>query len=176
MSVIWTEDELRFKARFDYLKPRAIVDLKTFANTMNKPIDAAIYSAMASGKYHIQASFYLRAAEQAKRLCLRADHCEETVFFDDKSFLPAFKHFCQEFGQCEEHGFYFVFQQKGIAPLARGKKYERGLVHGAAEAAIEQAIQRYKDCIAKYGSEPWVDDAQIDSLYDEHYPPWTCDI
>ena len=63
---MWTENDIRFKARFDYLKPKAIVDLKTFGNFMNKPIDSAIYSAMASGKYHIQAAFYMRAFQAAR--------------------------------------------------------------------------------------------------------------
>ena len=162
VSVIWTEEGVRFKARFDYLKPRAIVDLKTFANFMNKPIDGAIYSSMASGKYHIQAAFYLRAAEMAKR-------------------LPEW-HGCQldfrlNFRECAEHDFFFVFQAKGPAPLARLKKFTRGSLWSCGEVAIDEAIRRYKACMEHYGPDvPWLDDAQPEDLDDSLMPVYATEL
>src|SRR5689334_7216613 len=68
VTIVWHEDGIRFKARVDYLRPKAMIDLKTFANQLGKPVESAIIYAMASGKYHIQAAFYMRAIEAAKRL------------------------------------------------------------------------------------------------------------
>jgi hypothetical protein len=162
VSVIWEEDGIRMKARFDYLKPKAIIDLKTFANMMSKPIDRAIYGAMASGKYHIQAAFYLKAAQVARDLPVMDTE------------IPA--EFLLEFSACEEHGFYHIFQQKGIAPLARGFKFPRGMVYGAGVAAIEDAKQRYKECLAKFGADPWLDDRDIETFEDSQFPVYITDL
>lgn len=161
VSVVWTEGDVRMKARFDYLKPKAVIDLKTFGNYQNKPVDAAIYAAMASGKYHIQAAFYLRAVEMAKRL-------PEWHGIDAG--------FRQRVFECEAHDFFFVFQQKGIAPLARAKKFTLGGIYGAGCAAIEDAIQRFKHYREKYGEDPWVDDAPIDDFEDLLFPAYTTEL
>jgi hypothetical protein len=164
VTVIWTEDGLRFKSRFDYLKPRAIIDLKTFGNFMNKPVDSAIYSAMASGKYHIQAAFYLRAVKAAQA------QAKPTDFPGKDEWLLAFT-------ECEAHDFYFCFQQKGVAPLARAKKFTRGSLWSCGEVAIEEAIRRFKFYMAKHGeTEPWVDDAGIEDLDDSLMPVYATEL
>lgn len=162
VTIIWQEDGVRFKARIDYLKPRAFSDLKTFENFMNKPIDSAIYSAMASRKYHIQFSFYMRAIEKAKELAV----------IDEG---PA-NEWLAEFRASEPHGCYAVFQQKGIAPLARGKKFLRGSVWACGEAAIEEAIRRYKDFSARFGALPWIDDTAIDEFVDLQFPAFAVEL
>jgi PDDEXK-like domain of unknown function (DUF3799) len=164
VSVIWTEDGVRFKARFDYLKPRAVIDLKTFANPLNKPIDSAIYSAMASGKYHIQAAFYLRAVKAAQSAARPKD------FTGEDKWLEAFT-------DCKEHDFFFVFQAKGIAPLARGKKFNRGSLWSCGEVAIEEAVRRYKECMATFGPDiPWIDSTEIDEFDDSLFPTYTTEL
>lgn len=164
VSVIWTEDGVRFKARFDYLKPRALIDLKTFGNFLNKPIDSAIYSAMASGKYHIQASFYLRAVKVAQAAAAPVD------FDGDPKWLRAFT-------DCKEHDFFFIFQAKGVAPLARGKKFNRGSLWSCGEVAIDEAIRRYKFCMETFGPDtPWVDNIPIDEFDDSLFPAYTTEL
>jgi hypothetical protein len=61
VSVFWEEDGVRLKARFDYLKPRTVVDLKGFANQRERPADVAIRLAIAEYRYDVQASHYLDA-------------------------------------------------------------------------------------------------------------------
>lgn len=163
VSVIWTESDIRFKTRFDYLKPKAITDLKTFANFMNKPVDAAIYSAMANGKYHIQAAFYLRAFAAARALSKPVD------YRGDDQWLS-------RFADCDEPGFYFVFQQKGIAPLARCKKFTRGSLWSCGEVAIEEAIGRFRTYREKYGGLPWIDQTPIEDFDDSLFPAYTTDL
>ncbi len=165
VSVVWEEEGLPMKARFDYLKPRAIIDLKTFENRMNKPIDKAIYYAMASAKYHIQAAFYSMAFRKAQELIV-AGLCDD----------PPPLEWGADLVQCEEHGFYFVFQQKGIAPVARGKKLPRGLVFGAGVAAIHDGIEAYRRCLKKFGTDPWIDDAEIDAFEDDQMPAFAMEL
>ncbi len=59
VSVFWTDPEtkLPLKCRIDYLKPKVIVEYKTFNNAYGKSVDRAIFGAIAGGKYQIQAVF-----------------------------------------------------------------------------------------------------------------------
>jgi hypothetical protein len=168
VTVIWTEDGIRFKARFDYLKPKAIVDLKTFANFLNKPIDSAIYSAMASGKYHIQAAFYMRAFQKARAFCTADHNGAYGLFWDD---APSNDNWYAELASCEEPGFYFVFQQKGPA-----KKFLRGSMWSCGEAAIEEAIKRFRENMERFGELPWVDTAGIEEFSDDQFPAYSTEL
>jgi hypothetical protein len=56
--VFWVEDGAPLKARFDYLKPRTIVDLKRFRNLRERPVDVAIRLAIAEYRYDVQAPHY----------------------------------------------------------------------------------------------------------------------
>jgi hypothetical protein len=161
LTIIWTRDGVRFKARPDYVKPRAFTDLKTFANFLNKPIDAAIYSAMASGKIHIQLCFYMRALEAARTLPIFGK--------PDPAWM-------KDFLACEQHGCYVLFQAKGIAPLARAKKFSRGSVWGCGEAAIEQAIRRFREYSERFGDLPWIDDEPIRELEDLQFPAYAVEL
>ncbi len=70
VSIFWTDAAtgIPCKARLDYLKPQAVVDLKTFTNQFGMPIRRAIARQMANYRYHIQARWYLDAAKQADGL------------------------------------------------------------------------------------------------------------
>lgn len=104
VSIFWTDPEygIPMKARLDYLKRAAVVDLKTFENVNGMPIDKAIARTVANYKYHIQAKLYLEAVRQAKRLIR-----EGKVFGEvEPAFLDALQ-------KSDGHTFMFVFQQKG---------------------------------------------------------------
>lgn len=68
VTVVWTEGERRFKARFDKIHPAASVDLKTSARLNKRPDKLwAIKSEIVSYGYYIQAAHYHMA-----RLAMRA--------------------------------------------------------------------------------------------------------
>jgi hypothetical protein len=118
VSVFWTDAQtgVPCKARFDYLKPRAIVDLKSYENVIGLPVRKAMARCVANYRYHIQAALYLEGARSAGRLI-----AEGRVFGDvDPGFMRAFV-------DAPERHFLFVFQQKGPAPLARGMVLAPGL-------------------------------------------------
>lgn len=166
VSVIWQDQGIFFKSRFDYLKPRAISDLKTFENMMGKPVDKAIYYAMASQKYHIQSSFYM---EHAARKAVEFAQKGRVFGFATKGFLTLLS-------QAEQHDFYFLFQQKGIAPVARGFKFPRDMMFGCGMQAIEDAIKKYKDCLSVYGESPWVDPEPIQNFEDSQFPVFATEL
>lgn len=186
VTLIWTQEiwiegngvparreVVRFKCRYDYLKPAAIIDLKTFSNIQEKSIDDAIYGAIASKKYHIQASFYLDSVPMLK------DAIKEGRIFSTVGYLEDRGHTRETLGgwlsdllETQEHDFYFVFQQKGAAPLARCKKFTRGQIYRMACVQISDAISRFIQYRATYGNDYWVDQSEIEDLDDLLFPSY----
>jgi hypothetical protein len=168
VTIIWKSRmyDVLYKARLDYLKVRMITDLKTFTNTYDTSVERAIYKTMASRKYHIQAAHYLEAVDNAIELAR-----DGFVFGDhDPEFINNLK-------LSGDHKFVFIFQQKGIAPLARGHIFERGSsMHGAGVAAIDDATKQFMMCMDKYGIDPWVDDTPIKSLEDGLFPVYAMEL
>lgn len=159
LTAVWTDEEFGVpcKARIDYLKARALVDLKTFSNPLGKSIDAAIYNAIASRKYYVQAAHYLEAP--LKRLVK-----EGRVFGEgDRDMLAKVE---------DDPQWVFVFQQTGIAPLARGKVFPAGMVRDIGRQTARMAKEAYATCIKKFGNDPWIDDQPIAALDDTGFPAW----
>lgn len=146
VSIFWHDEEndLPCKCRVDYLKPRATVDLKSFSNPLSRPIDRVLYSAMANQRYHIQAAHYMEGVKKAT-----------------------------EAGWIEgdpERTFLFVFQKTGRVPIARGRVFERGSMHQIAEVQIQQAKDLYKQYLARFGTDRWVDMTEIEAFDDTGFP------
>ena len=164
VSIFWVDEEtgVPMKSRLDYLKVRAIIDLKTVGNAQGKPFDRAVYYAMASYKYHVQAGVYLEAVEAAKRLIRAGDMTAVNGAVDAK--------WLQQFVSANEHSFVFCFQQTGIAPVARGYQLQRGSVLQIADLQIRQARETYKRCVETFGDSPWVDVTPIQPFDDLGFP------
>ena len=166
VSIFWHDREtgVPMKARMDYLKPRAIVDLKTFENMMQMPVNRAIARAVANQKYHIQAALYLQGAREARSLIRQGRIFGEA----DKAFLGALE-------GAEEQTFLFVFQQKGIAPLARGKVLAECLTLDLGRHEIAQAKAVFARCWQTYGTDPWLDIAEVETFDSTEFPAFIAD-
>ena len=166
VSILWTDEAtgVPMKTRLDYLKPRAICELKTFSNPLGKPIDKAITSAIANYRYHIQAAVNLIGVEYAKGF-LRAG-------FD----YGEYNGLCHALLESDDMNYLFIFQKTGPAPLARGKEWPTGmLTHRMAVQQVEDMQRVFKDAREQFGDGPWLDIAPIESLSDEDLPPWIGD-
>ena len=167
VSIMWTDKEtgVRMKTRIDYLKPRAICELKTFSNPLNKPIDKAITSAIANYRYHLQAAVNLTGLEYG------------LGFIRDGRMHGKYGHqLCDEMMSIDDIHYLFVFQKTGPAPLARGKEWPTGmLTHRMALQQVEQMQQLFADALESFGTGQWLDVAPIESLSDEDLPPWIGD-
>lgn len=161
VTICWYDAEtgVPMKIRIDYLKPRAMVDLKTFANKRGMSIDRAIAFAMAERKYHIQAAVYTEGVLQLPRL-IRAGHVAGTV---SAEFLDAVS-------TATDQQFMFVFQQKGIAPLAKGKILPRNLTFDIGVTAMREGQRRFLECLKHFGTDPWIDNSGIDVFDDSDFP------
>lgn len=167
VSVFWYDREtgVPMKARYDYLKPRAIIDLKTFSNPLMKPVDRAVATAMASGKYHVQMAVYLEGAAQSPRLIAGGEVNGEV----SDEFLNAV-------AAVPDKRFLFVFQQTGVAPVARGYELPRGLVYDCGVMAMRAAQIRFRECFAAFGSDPWIDTQGITAFDDAGFPAYMTEI
>lgn len=161
LTVVWQDEEtgVLCKARFDYVKPRAAIELKTFGNPLGKSIDAAIYGAIASRGYFVSAAHYLDAWPHMLRFVR-----EGRIFGEASDVLAKLQ---------PDPQYVFVFQQTGVAPLARGKIFPRGMVYDIGKIAVRDARQTFKDCVDLYGNDPWIDSQPISQLDDSEFPAWT---
>jgi SAP domain len=168
VTIIWTADDIRRRARLDYLKPAALSDLKSFANKFGKPVSEAIISSFAYAKHHIQAEYYTDAARAAVGF---AKDGKITVHSGD---APTKEWISLLASQQGDHKFFFVFQKTDGAPVARHLTFECPGMRGAARRQIEEAVATYKQCLEFFGDDgtPWVDMTGLEDFSDEDFPPW----
>ena len=177
VSIFWidTETGIRMKARVDYLKVRAAVDLKTFANQMSVPLEIAVGRAVANYRYHIQGVVYCEAVERAKEM-YRAQGAA-SVFGEspEKAWLDAF-------AEPKPHAFVFVFLESGNVPNAVVREFRQTETYAQMGASTNNywsagfsgyrlALDQYKRCTDHYEPGlPWVDPQPMRPFVDEDFP------
>jgi hypothetical protein len=163
ISCFWTDAAtgVKLKARYDYLKVTAVVDLKTFANQNSRPIDRAIYAAMANNRYHIQAAHYLDSVEFAREFARTGEISGEP----DPAWLA-------KFAAGGDPTFLFIWQQTGLAPVAIGRTFPRTSMYQIGQRDVREYIELFASCVERFGSDPWIHDAPIEALDDALYPAY----
>lgn len=165
VSVFWQMDGIRLKARFDYLKVKQVVDLKSFRNVNGAPVERVIASSIASYRYDVQAAHYLMARHRLR------DHIGTGALYGPvpaRDWLDALA--------CEtqfEH--WLVFYQAEGAPIVLKRRFRPETpVVTSAEADIARALQAYRDHADRYGSQMWpYQDALLDPDVDfDMLPKW----
>lgn len=156
VSIFWTDEAgIPMKARLDYLKRQAVVDLKTFSNPFGKPIDRAVAYAIASYKYHIQVAVYMEAVKYAK---------------SGLEWHGAADDFRDKFAKADDPEFLFVFQQTGVAPVARGYVFPKHLSYDCGQIEVRNAKNQFAQYVGAFGKTPWVDMTDIRTLDDTEFP------
>lgn len=160
------------KARVDYLKLKAAVDLKTVANQRGMSMERAIAQEVAGYKYTIQPSFYVEGIQAVKKLV------REQGRMAIHGAGPAVVDWAVKWSQEEaEPEWLWVFQQKGDAPITRGVFYP---LQGSTRAVVDQIVlkqkERFKQFSTTFGTDPWLDVAPIYDMADEDLPPWATEI
>ena len=157
VSIFKTIDGVRRKARIDYLKTVGVVDLKTYSNSYGARADTAMHVACAKGRHDVQAAWYLDLVEHAKKL----------PFFN----FNADAEWEERFRKSKQHPYYIVYQESGLVPIARGKHMSRKLnTFKVAQTQCETAVQTYRDCLERFGDDPWIVPEPITNFEDEAFP------
>lgn len=167
VSIFWRDETVgvNCKARLDYLKARAVVDLKTLTPMPGMPLSRAVALEFARRHYSVQAAFYLEAASKVSGFIKEG-------LSDGKS--PDYDPTAKALSADHPKGFLFVFQVKGVAPAALGRTLPPQLIAmQAAQAEIDSMKQTYRACLEKFGNDPWVEDTAIEAFADEDFPSWS---
>lgn len=151
------------KARLDYLKPKAIVDLKTLANMQGKPLPVAVAREFGARRYFSQGAFYVEAATQVAGFIndgMVSGHCDSLLL--------------EKLAAGHDKTLLMVFQVKGVAPVAIGRTLPaQSLTFQIAQTEIETLKQTYRTCLETYGTQPWVSPSVIEAFSDEEIPAWS---
>jgi hypothetical protein len=163
VSVFWTADGMRFKARFDYLKMNAITDLKSLSNPYGKEFERACRDAIGGYDYLVSAEHYSEGRRQMKRL-----------FDAGAVFGDVDREWVGKVAANEVFAFVFVFWQKDGAPISHGIKLSPGNpLFGHARNLITRAIDNYNLFMAEFGATAaWVPSTELKELDETDLPVW----
>jgi hypothetical protein len=163
------------KMRADYLKVRSIIDLKTVANQKEMSFERAITSELASRKYGLQPSVYGEGAAAVRQLVREHGASAVHVLSGDVEEATAWALKWAQHREPDE--FFFIFQQKGIAPITRGLRWPRmGTTKMIFDDIVKAQKRRFREFNQSYGVDPWLDLKPVYDLADEDLPPYATDI
>lgn len=193
VSVFWTDElGVRWKARFDYLKPRHVIDLKTFENSARKELDRCIHDAIAYNRYYIQARVYWTAAELIRTGGLPIKKIQNQA---QKDLIEAIR------ASADPFEYWWIFQEKRGVPnvLARQMRMTREVhPHYLAQAPddesrkllerklarpsriwekatieVEHCRRLYLQCMEIWGTEkPWGPMVPVSDISDDAFSPY----
>lgn len=178
VSIFW-RDELGvpMKARMDYLKPKTILDLKTFANIMSKETLSAVANEVARNRYFIQPIVYRRGLRAVK--ALYSEHGASVV--RDATEVPEGLH---QALTAEQERFHFIFVQTGGVPNVVIREFAEFETYAGlsatqngywyrGEVEMRRGIELYRKCMAQFKEgEPWITDFGRTAFKDESFPIW----
>lgn len=164
VSVFWERDGIRRKARFDYLKTRAIVDLKSDANRNQQDFVTACRNSIGRYRYDIQAAHYSEARAQVRAFveqgAISGDH--------DSTWLS-------NVADQEAWAFVWIFYQSEGAPLTWGTTLSPGNgIFDFAKASLAKAEENYSAFKARFGlDQPWVLTEPLEEIDLNDLPAWS---
>lgn len=163
VSVFWRDGDVPKKARFDYLKLRAITDLKSIRNAREIDFIEACRRRFADGRYDIQAAHYCDGRKAMQSLVAAG-----MVYGDgDREWLV-------RAAAVEAFAFVFVFWQAEDAPITWSMQLSPGnpILDGGRHS-IAAAIDRYRSFHERFGTDQaWVLADPIQELDQSELPTW----
>lgn len=172
VSLFWVRDDgVPMKCRFDYLNT-SIVDLKSFANIMDKDIESAVYYEITRNRYHIQAEVYRDGLRAMKALYRRdGPAIVKTGTVSPEWLAEVMNH--------EQTRFFFAFIMTGWIPeFAVVEWQQREGTGGSPNLYWEKGhdsyavgVERWRWGMETFGpSVPWVTDRGLTALRDDRFP------
>lgn len=172
VSIFWIDGDtgVPMKCRLDYLKAKAVIDQKNFANLNDAPPEIAFVNrSLIQYRYDVQAVIYLHGLKQA-------------IAMPDSALRgPVDMDWWRQVQACEDHAFFFVAIQSGPVPNVVVKQFvrhypangERMDYFVGAWRSYRRAVETFADCLKRFGTDrPWIDHGQRQVLHDEDLPLW----
>lgn len=165
VSVVWYCEKtgVLCRARFDYLKPKVITDLKTLQPRDDQPLEMSIGKEIGHRKYYIQAAYYLEAASKIAGF-IKAG----------KVYGKAPDGLLEQLAKNHKKEWLWIFQLKGPAPVAKGRLLRsESHVLQLGQIEVDNAKHLFRHCLDKYGAEPWVAPEPIIAMDEANIPAWS---
>jgi hypothetical protein len=179
VSIFWhcRKTGVPMKARLDWLKLNAVVDLKTFSNASGMPVNKAIIRAIANYNYNLQQVIYEEAVMEARAM-LRDCTGHVTVMGGyGHAEAEEIADWCHRWSQITAAPrFIFIFQQSGIAPVTRVFQMPQGEIWKASHRMGEELKRLWAECATTYGCDPWIDNQPMTEIEDEMIPLWATEM
>jgi hypothetical protein len=180
VSVFWTEMvdgvAIRQKCRFDYLKPRASVDLKTIRPTFGRSFEVECRRSIANWRYDLQAEHY-RAGRVAFAEHWRAGRVFGPTPYDPDE-NPALEAWGSACAQTETFAFVFVFLSSDAAPITWACALSSGVsgmnpILALAGLDRERALAAYARCSKQFeAGQPWLEYQPLEEIDINDLPAW----
>lgn len=163
------ETGVLLKARMDYVKPAATIDLKTFANSRGKPIDRVVNDAIYYEGYNLQCAHYHHVRELVR---------QQLASGEIRTHGNVPESWIKGFIENDRHGFGFVFIESDEPFDLRIVEMKQSEAPGAganvywSAAAMKMAdlTQLYAECLRKCGDRPWREPTPPRVLLDTDIP------
>lgn len=154
--IVTLDDGVRIKGRFDYLRIKALIDVKTFMARDDEETIAAFGRSISNFGYDLQAALYLELREHIPRLVE-----EGRVFGDhDPEWLA-------KVAAHREVTWAWVALQTAGMPEADALEFQGSLILASAKYQLEAARKNFVAYRDKYGlAGPWVADRGLIKLDD----------
>lgn len=168
VSIFYTENGIRLKARLDHLLAHAAVDLKSFRAIMAERLKPAAKRAVSRMRYDLQAAAYIRALRAAAKLYVQGkvfNNPYGTEFLD-----TVFKTLADD-----KMKWIWVLIKASGAPQSVVAEFDMtSMIFRQAAVEIDDAINNYRDLSAKFGlDQDWVPDNVAEVWGDDDFSPWS---
>ncbi|ORE90680.1 hypothetical protein ATO13_22211 [Stappia sp. 22II-S9-Z10] len=166
VSVFWRTvvdgEEVQEKARFDFLKPRAITDLKSHAPLEGVSFPTSCHRAIKTYRYDIQAASYLTAREKLAEFV-----ADGAVYGDhDAEWL-------REVAGRNDFAFVLCFWSSSGAPNTWGGAFSPAnpkII--TARRDIDVALRRFVDCRREFGDAAWITREPLGEIQPDEVDNW----
>ena len=182
VTLIWRDPRqgVLMKARIDYLKLKAIVDLKTYANVKELSARKAIARTIGEKAYALQPAVYCQGADEVRNI-VRAHGASAIHFHDgwtEEQRSDATAWALKWATWTEPDRFLWLFQAKGSAPVTRAFYHPlSGTLHSIAQSMFTEGVRKFRECADIFGSDvPWLDLGEIDDLEEGEIPLFGLEI
>lgn len=183
VTLIWycPKTGVPMKCRVDYLKLKAMVDLKSIANQRERSIENAIRFEIAQWKYNLQPAVYFEGAQVVRQLVREfgeavIHHCDIDVNAE-QTIADARDAWCHKWAAHRDPDeWLWVFQQKGPAPITRGVWFPRGTTLMISQEMVMAAKKRFIEYSREFGTDPWLDVKPSYIIADEEIPQSATEI
>lgn len=167
VSVFWHENGVPCKARWDYWKQRAIVDLKSFRSKERiRSLDEIVLQDLFNYRYDIQTAWYLLGHERAAAL-----FDQGAVHVLPGATAPTREWMLKSL-QEKAHWVFVFFRADGM-PVAKSYQIPNNSpAHASGNWAVRVALDNYRDNLEKFGTDAWVNTDEPFVIAEEDMPKW----